>query len=111
MTREIIKEILNQYAVEANRQFGASLKAVVLYGSCAREDYDDESDIDLLVLLDDTPDKLPDARAKMRSIADRLDMQYDVVVSAVFQNYNIYHKYKEASGFYQNVEKEGVVIG
>lgn len=111
MTREVIKEILNQYIAEAKRQFGSSLKAVVLYGSCAREDYDDESDIDILVLLDDSPDKLPEARAKMRSIADRLDMQYDVVVSAVFQNYNIYHKYKEASGFYQNVEREGVVIG
>ncbi|MDF2544322.1 MAG: hypothetical protein K0S47_4040 [Herbinix sp.] len=36
MTREIIKEILNQYTVEAKQQFSASLKVVVLYGSCAR---------------------------------------------------------------------------
>ena len=50
MTRETIHEIVNQYTQEAKRQFGTSLNAVVLYGSCAREDYDDESDIDLLVL-------------------------------------------------------------
>lgn len=88
-----------------------SLKAVVLYGSCAREDYDDESDIDLLVLLDTTPNKLPEARNKMRPIADTLDMKYDVVISAVIQSYDIYNEYKEASGFYKNVEKEGVIIG
>jgi predicted nucleotidyltransferase len=56
MNRETIKEILNQYTSEAKRQFRASLKAVVLYGSCAREDYDNESDIDLWVLLTDTLD-------------------------------------------------------
>lgn len=111
MTREVINEILNQYIAEAKRQFGSSLKAVVLYGSCAREDYDDESDIDILVLLDDTPDKLPEARAKMRFISDKLDMQYDVVISAVFQSYEIFNEYKEASGFYKNIEREGVVIG
>jgi predicted nucleotidyltransferase len=45
---------------------------VVLYGSCAREDYDDESDIDLLVLLDVVPTKLPEARSKMRPMAGKL---------------------------------------
>lgn len=111
MNRETIKEILNQYSSEAKRQFGASLKAVVLYGSCAREDYDNESDIDLLVLLTYTPDMLPEARGKMRSIADKLDMQYDVVISAVFQSYDVFNEYKEASGFYKNIEREGIVIG
>lgn len=111
MNREIIKEIINQYTSEAKRQFGTSLKAVVLYGSCAREDYDNESDIDLLVLLTDTPDMLPEARGKMRPIADKLDMQYDVLISAVFQSYDVFIEYKEASGFYKNIEKEGVVIG
>jgi predicted nucleotidyltransferase len=108
--KEIIQDIVNQYALEAKRQFGTSLKAVVLYGSCAREDFDDESDIDLLVLLADTTDKLPEARGKMRPMADKLDMQYDVVVSAVFQSYDIFNEYKEASGFYKNIEREGVVI-
>lgn len=38
MTRELIEEILNQYAFKAKRKFGSSFKAVVLYGSCAREE-------------------------------------------------------------------------
>lgn len=82
-----------------------------MFGSCARGDFDNESDIDLLVLLDVAPEKLPEARSKMRSIADKLDLQYDVVISAVFQNYNIFEEYKEASGFYKNIEREGLIIG
>lgn len=82
-----------------------------MFGSCAREDYDYESDIDLLVLLDVNPDKLPEARSKMRPIADKLDLQYDVIISSVFQNYDVFQEYKEVSGFYKNIEKEGLVVG
>jgi predicted nucleotidyltransferase len=111
MNRKNMEDIINQYALEAKRQFGTSLKAVVLYGSCAREDYDNESDIDLLILLDVIPDKLPEARSKMRSMADKLDLQYDVVISAVFQSFDVFNEYKEASGFYKNIEKEGLIVG
>lgn len=55
-------------------------------------------------------DKLPEARRKIRPIADMLDLKYDVVISAIFQNYEVYDKYKSASGFYKNVEKEGIII-
>jgi hypothetical protein len=48
---------------------------------------------------------LPEARGKMRPVADKLDMQYDVVISAVFQSYNVFNEYKEASGFYNNIER------
>lgn len=105
-----MQEIANKYTIEAKRLYGSSLKAMVLYGSCAREDYDNESDIDLLVLLDLTPNKVSEARSKMRLMADNLDLQYDVVVSAVFQSYDIYNKYNEVSGCYKNVDKDGLII-
>lgn len=110
MRREVINDVIRQYYIEAEQQFGSSLKAVVLFGSCARGDYDNESDIDLLVLLDIDTNELSHARKLMRPIADKLDLQYDVVISAVFQNYKIFDKYKEASGFYQNIEREGIII-
>ncbi len=111
MLKENIQEAVNQYVLEAKRIFASSLKTVVLFGSCARGDYDNESDIDILVLLDVAPEKLPEARSRMRPMADKLDLQYNVVISAVFQNYHVFEEYKEASGFYKNIEREGVIIG
>lgn len=110
MRKEIINDIVIQYYIEAKRQFSSSLKALVLLGSYARGDYDNESDIDLLVLLDLDTEELSHARKLMRPIADKLDLQYEVVISAVFQNYRVFNEYKEASGFYQNIEREGIVI-
>jgi hypothetical protein len=43
-------------------------------------------------------------------VADKLDLDYDVVLAPVFQNYKQYEKYILVSGFYQNVEREGVKI-
>mgnify|MGYP000849105253 CR=1 FL=1 len=110
MLKENIDKVLKHYSIEAKRLFGSSLKAIILFGSCARGDYDNESDIDILVLLDLSPERLPEARRKMRPIADMLDLKYDVVISAVFQNYQVFNEYKDASGFYQNVEREGLII-
>lgn len=108
MRKEIINDVIRQYYIEAERQFGSSLKALVMFGSCARGDYD--NDIDLLVLLDLDIEEMSYARKLMRPIADKLDLQYDVVISAVFQNHKIFNEYKEASGFYQNIEREGLLI-
>ena len=97
--------------LETKREFGSSLKAVILYGSCARGDFDNESDIDIMVLLDVTPNVIPLARKRMRPLANQLDLEYDCVISATFQSYDTFEYYKDASAFYHNVESEGIVIG
>ena len=51
MTKERIMEIVNAYVNDARIIFGAKLKSVILFGSCARGDYDDESDIILFLSL------------------------------------------------------------
>lgn len=111
MTNDIIREIINQYALEVKKQFGSLLKAVILYGSCARGDYDNESDIDIMVLLDVKPEEIHDARKKMRAVANGLDLRYDCVLFATFQSYATFEYYKDTSVFYQNVESEGVLVG
>lgn len=111
MTKIQIQEIVNKYATEAKREFGSSLKAVILYGSCARGDFDNESDIDIMILLDMKPDEIPLVRKRMRPIANHLDLEYDCVISATFQSYATFEYYKEASVFYHTIESEGVLLG
>lgn len=111
MTQIQIQEIVRTYALEAKKEFGPLLKSVILYGSCARGDFDEESDIDIMVLLDMTPEEIPLARKRMRPIANHLDLEYDCVISATFQSYATFEYYKEASAFYHNVESEGILLG
>lgn len=111
MTKERIMEIVNAYVNDARIIFGAKLKSVILFGSCARGDYDDESDIDLMILLDVPPQQIPSERKKLRRTADRLDLEYDCVISAAFQSYDVFKTYQEVSVFYSNISKEGLKVG
>lgn len=47
--KEIIKRIHNRL----QQVYGGRLKKVILYGSLARGEFNDESDIDVLVILDE----------------------------------------------------------
>jgi len=104
-----VRKIIQIYAKEAMKIFGDRLKAVILYGSYARGDFDSESDIDIMVLLDLPEEQMAEARKKMRCIADALDLKYDCVISSIFQSYDSFECYKSVSPFYQNVERDGVL--
>lgn len=110
MTQDIIREVVEKLALEAKRVFGTDLKSVVLYGSCARGDYTTESDIDVMILLDLPVEELEEARKKISDISSKLDWDYDVVITPVLQSYQVFQKYISVSSFYQNVQKEGVLI-
>lgn len=108
MTEEKIREIVEQFTLEAKKIYGKSLRQVILYGSCARGDFEQDSDIDIMVLLDVPQEEINEERKKILETSDRLDMDYDVVLTPVFQNYHIFQQYMPVSRFYQNVQKEGV---
>ncbi len=111
MNDSLIKQVVDEYVSAARSVYGSLLYAVILFGSCARGDYENDSDIDLMVLLNVTPEEIPNMRKLMRPIADRLDLNYDCVVSATFQSSAFFETHKQASGFYQNVDREGLRVG
>lgn len=110
MTQDKIKEVVEKLAAEAKGMFGSELKSVVLYGSCARGDFTSDSDIDVMILLDIPVEELEAARKQISDISSKLDWDYDVVLTPVLQSYQIFLKYMSASAFYQNVQREGVLI-
>lgn len=110
MTKTEMQQAVNEFAEEAKRIYGAKLKEIILYGSCARGDFTSESDIDLMILLDVPGEEINFERRRIYDISDRLDRYYNVVLTPVFQNYEVYRKYMEASVFFQNVQREGVRI-
>lgn len=108
MTDEKIREIVMQFAAEARKIYGNTLRDVFLYGSCARGDFRQDSDIDLMILLDVPEKNINSERKKILEISDYLDRSYDVVLTPVFQSYQQFHKYMPVSAFYQNVLREGI---
>jgi len=110
MTEEKIREVAVIFAENARKIYGTKLRAVILYGSCARGDFQNDSDIDILLLMNVPMEELAEERRKIFAIADQIDMEYEVVLTPVLQSYEVYENYLPVSAYYQNVQKEGVKI-
>ena len=81
---------------------------IVLYGSTARGTDQPESDIDIAIFLTRRPD--PRQEDLLSDLIVDLNLKYDKVFSVVDIDQETYLKWRTVAPFYQNVDKEGVVL-
>ena len=105
-----LNRILTEVADTAKRVLGDKLRSVILYGSYARGDYDEQSDVDIMILTDLKPEELSAYRAPFTRVCADLGLQYDLVVVATLQDTETFEKYHKVLPFYQNVEREGIQV-
>jgi predicted nucleotidyltransferase len=103
-----VKEITARVVEYSEQKFGESLKDVILFGSYARGDYDDESDIDIMILVDKEQMELKRSQTAFSSLSTDIDLTYGVVSSLHLQDYHLFQDWKEALPFYREIECEGV---
>ena len=108
--REKLNVILKEAYKGLEKIFEGKLEAVILYGSYARGDYDEESDIDIMALVDFDKAELAKYRRKVSEFACDIDIEYDVLLSVKLQDKVTFEKYKSALPYYINVAREGVEI-
>lgn len=109
-TKNQLNEILQKVAKESKNIFGEALASVILFGSYARGDFDDESDIDVLLLVDLPSEVLAGYREKVDSLCGTLLLEYGIVISAIEKDLETYNQYSQVLPFYKNIEREGVKI-
>ncbi len=82
------------------------IKEIILYGSKARGDYEEESDIDLLFIADSA---LPrEKRSEIYDAIYEIEVQHDVIASVVFISESDFRS--KESYFLRQVKKEGVTL-
>ena len=87
--------------------FGGSLEQIWLYGSYARGDFDSESDVNIMVLVDLPKDKLSSYRRKVSDFSSVLDLKYDVLLSIKLQDKETFQRFAEVLPFFKNIIREG----
>lgn len=108
--KNLLNELLQKVAEHSKEVFGDKLKSVILYGSYARGDYDEESDIDVMIMVDLPPEELARYREIVIDYCVDLNIEHLVVIMPKLQSLPLFEKWKNALPFYQNVIKEGVVV-
>ncbi len=108
--KPLLDALLKQVADYAKEVFGDKLKSVILYGSYARGDYNDESDIDVMIMVDLPPEELSRYRKKMTYFCADLNVDNGVFITPKLQSLPLFEQWKGTLPFYQNVEREGIVV-
>ncbi|WP_047133340.1 nucleotidyltransferase family protein [Candidatus Kryptonium thompsonii] len=82
---------------------------IILFGSKARGDFDPESDIDLLILIEEPINSK--IEEEINSIAYEIELKYDVVFGKIIENKNFWNSpLARSMPIHQNIDDEGIKI-
>ena len=70
---QIVDNVIQEFVGKVNDLLGDRVKKIVLYGSYARGDFNEESDIDIMILTDLTDAEIIEKREKIWDIAYEIE--------------------------------------
>jgi len=110
INNENIIEILSEVQRKAKELTGEHLVKVILYGSYARNSQDKYSDIDIMILVQDSEENIKKYEDDFLDIAFELSLKYDILLSIILKSNNQYNRYVDILPFYMNIQREGIEI-
>lgn len=100
----VVREVYD----ECNNIFSNAVRDAYLYGSCARGDFDTESDIDILLTVDADASEIAKRRYAIAAVTSALSLKYGITVSVTAKPLTQFRRYAEVVPFYKNVVQEGL---
>lgn len=104
----LVEQIAKEYKSSLQQLYGNELAELVLFGSYARGDQHEESDIDFAVVLNNPATRSFPEIEKTAPISSMLSLKYGLMVSSLIVS--LRKKQTSMQGVYQDIRKEGIVI-
>lgn len=104
---KIIKAMVECYRAV----YGGDIVEIVLYGSYARGDFSEDSDIDLVAVVHGARLGLQEKLKDVWDISAELSLDNDIVISPTVIPYDEFVKYKQTLPYYRNIAEEGRKVG
>lgn len=103
-----ITDIMQQFASSLRKLLGNTLDSVIVYGSYARGDYSELSDIDVMILVTLTEEKIKKISDEISDMAFEYLMKFGVDISPVVTNIDHFNYWVDNLPYYRNIRDEGV---
>ncbi|MBR5624638.1 nucleotidyltransferase domain-containing protein [bacterium] len=103
-----VEKILNEYVDVVKNIYKEHIQQIILYGSYARGDYRDDSDIDIMILLDIPDMKIKDYRHTLSNYTYDFNIDNDVDIKPIAKNEAHFNKWAVNYPFYNNIRNEGI---
>ncbi len=102
-----VQEALGRLREGLEELYSERLKGVYLFGSHSRGDAGEESDVDVLIVLDEVTDYSKEIEKTSELVGD-LSLDYDLSISRVFVSEKRWNE--DRSMFFLNVREEAVRV-
>ena len=106
--RPLIRQVANEYKANLKRLYGDKLAEVVLFGSYARGDNREESDLDFAVVFRNPNIRSTAEIVKTSVIGSRLSLKYGITISSLPTT--LHKKQTSMQGIYQEIRKYGIAL-
>jgi predicted nucleotidyltransferase len=106
---QVEEEAITKLKTLLIQKLGSSLKSVLLYGSKARGDYSNDSDIDILVVADTVT---PNTKDVIRDTVLDVQLEYSLPISVHIRSLDYFttQQNNRLNLFIHNVEREGIRV-
>ena len=105
-----IRNEIFQFSQFLKEILGTSLSKVILYGSYARGDYQENSDVDVMILVKMSDAEIKRVENKVYDAAFDIEMCTGIDISPIIKNEEQYEYWVDTLPFYRNVREEGVIV-
>ena len=105
-----ISDVMQEFAKSVRKILGNSLDSVIVYGSYARGDYSEFSDIDVMLLVSLGEEGIKKISDQISDLAFDFMMKYGVDISPVITNTDHFNYWVDNLPYYRNIRDEGVSL-
>ena len=108
LEKKAIDRYLNQYVEILKNIFHDKLLKVVLFGSYARGEARDDSDIDVFIVIDMDEDTLYDYRDKLLDDTFNFNFDNDIDIQIITMDAPYYNRWKYVEMLFINIREDGI---
>ncbi|MBD5469367.1 MAG: nucleotidyltransferase domain-containing protein [Lachnospiraceae bacterium] len=105
-----IRSILYGFSIQLKRLLGKDLSKIILYGSYARGDFQENSDVDVMILVKLSPEQIEHFESSVFDLAFDIELEHGIHISPIIKNEDQFEYWADVLPFYRTVRKEGVEI-
>lgn len=105
-----VNNIIYCFSLQLKNILGNKLSKIILYGSYARGDYQKNSDIDIMILVEMSDNEIKSIENLIYDIAFEIELETGISISPIIKNEKTYSYWVDTLPFYKNIKNEGIVI-
>lgn len=109
-TKSELQIVLNAVRDASKQLYGDKLNKIILFGSYARGDNTEESDIDIMIILNCDVEDVKKLRSLTAEMASDISLEQDVFLSVFLRDRQHFEKNLDFLPFYQNIAREGISV-